>query len=114
MVQKKFLAFQPNLVASRLSVDIIIAITELNYEKVEQCFNLIDQEFKLPVFVEFDEDAIKIWSRFVETSQQETIRPSRNEIIQQRHQMEQYMIGVSELDIATAIADKSRGVSCSR
>lgn len=42
---------------------------------------------------------MKIWNRFVETSQPEARKPSRNEIIQQRHEMEQYMIGVSELDI---------------
>ena len=85
--------------SSQPSDEINTAISELNYEKVEQSFKLIDQEFKFPVFVEFDEDAIKIWNRFVESCQPEARKPSRNEIIQQRYEMEQYMIGVSELDI---------------
>jgi CRISPR-associated endonuclease/helicase Cas3 len=85
--------------SSQPSDEIKAAMSELNYEKVEQSFKLIDQDFKFPVFVEFDEDAIKIWNRFVETRQPEARKLSRNEIIQQRHEMEQYMIGVSELDI---------------
>jgi hypothetical protein len=59
-------------------------------------------EYKVPVFVEFDGDAIRIWNRFVKTSDPETGRPNRNEVIQLRHEMEQYMIGVSELDVHAA------------
>lgn len=63
-----------------------------------------------PVFVEFDEDAIKIWDRFVETNQPEGRKPSRNEIIQQRHEMEQYMLGVSELNIERSNLQETSGI----
>jgi CRISPR-associated endonuclease/helicase Cas3 len=96
--------------SSQPSDDINTAISELDYEKVEQTFKLIDQEFKVPVFVEFDENAIKIWKKFVEISQLEARRPSRSEIIQQRHEMEQYMIGVSELDIKRSNLQETSGV----
>jgi hypothetical protein len=36
--------------------------------------------------------------------------PSRNEIIQQRHEMEQYMIGVSELDIERSNLQEISGI----
>jgi CRISPR-associated endonuclease/helicase Cas3 len=96
--------------SSQLSDEINKAISELDYERVEKSFKLIDQEFKFPVFVEFDEDSIKIWNRFVETSQPEARKPSRNEIIQQRNEMEQYMIGVSELDIERSNLQETSGV----
>jgi CRISPR-associated endonuclease/helicase Cas3 len=62
-----------------------MAISELNYEEVEKAYNLIDEQFKVPVFVEFDYDATRIWGNFVNLSQstQPTApRPSRNEIIE--------------------------------
>ena len=96
--------------SSQSSHEINTAISELDYEKVEQSFKLIDQEFKFPVFVEFDKDAIRIWNRFVETHQQDERRPSRNEIIQQRHEMEQYMIGVSERDIQRSNLQETFGI----
>jgi CRISPR-associated endonuclease/helicase Cas3 len=96
--------------SSQSSNEIATAISELDYEKVEQSFKLIDQDFKFPVFVEFDEYAIKIWNRYVEIHQQEGRKPSRSEIIQQRHEMEQYMIGVSELDITRSNLQETSGV----
>ena len=45
------------------SYEINKAIPNLNYEGVDETFELIDQ-FKIPVFVEFDLNAINIWKRF--------------------------------------------------
>jgi CRISPR-associated endonuclease/helicase Cas3 len=96
--------------SSQLSEDINRAISELNYEVVAESFKLIDQEYKVPVFVEFDEDAVRIWNRFVESSDPEARRLSRNEVIQQRNQMEQYMIGVSDLDVQKAGLQETSGI----
>lgn len=96
--------------SSQLSDAINTAISELNYEKVEESFKLIDQEYKVPVFVEFDNDAIKIWNKFVESSQPEARKLSRNEIIQQRHEMEQYMIGISEIDAHKSNLQETSGI----
>jgi CRISPR-associated endonuclease/helicase Cas3 len=96
--------------SSQPSDEINTAMSELNYEKIEQSFKLIDQEFKFPVFVEFDAEAINVWNRFIETNQSETRKPSRNEIIQQRHAMEQYMIGVSELNIQKSNLQETFGI----
>lgn len=72
-------------------------ISKLNYEKVEQNFNLIDKDYKEPVYVEFDDNAKKIWNEFVRLM--DLSRPQRNHLLRLKHEMEQYMIGVSEQDI---------------
>ena len=51
--------------SNRISEAINIAIRELNYEDVQENFKLIDESYKVPVFVEFDELATQIWQRFV-------------------------------------------------
>ena len=71
------------------------AISELNYEEAGEIFQLIDQDYRLPVFVEIDEDASKVWHDFVNLTSSSP-KSMKNEI---RHQMEQYMIGVSEKDV---------------
>ena len=77
------------------------AISQLNYEDVEKEFQLLDKEFKMPVFVEYDENAITVWKRFVKLADDKK-RKRTSESIQLRNEMEQYMIGVSEKDIQTA------------
>ena len=84
--------------SNQRSNDVNTAISELDYKKVEESFRLIDQQFKVPVFIEFDEDAVKIWKNFVDTTEP-TTTPRRTELIRIRHDMEQYMIGVSETEI---------------
>ncbi len=77
------------------------AISELNYEDVAETFKLIDKEYKMPVFVEFDDNATNIWNMFVKLTE-DMNRKRTSESIQLRNDMEQYMIGVSEKDIETA------------
>jgi CRISPR-associated endonuclease/helicase Cas3 len=96
--------------SSQSSDDINTAISELNYEIVEDSFVLIDEEFKVPVFVEFDDDALRIWNRFVETNQPDTNRPDRSEIIQLRNEMEQYMIGVSRDHVQRLNLEETSGI----
>jgi hypothetical protein len=63
----------------------------------------------VPVFIEFDGDAIEIWNNFVDTTEP-TRTPSRNEIIRIRHEMEQYMIGVSEAEIQKSNLQETSGI----
>jgi CRISPR-associated endonuclease/helicase Cas3 len=79
------------------------AISELDYEEVGEIFKLIDQDYKLPVFVEVDEEASKIWYDFVNLTSSLS-KSKRNEI---RHQMEQFMIGLSEKDVEILALDKT-------
>ena len=90
------------------SNEVNTAISELNYEKVQETFQLID-EFKIPVFVEYDENAKMIWERFVSLAKDKKRRMT-NESIQSRNEMEQYMIGVSEKDIQSTNLDDVSGI----
>ena len=79
----------------------------LNYEGVDEIFELIDQ-FKIPVFVEFDRDAINIWKRFDNLLSNESKKPTRSEVIQIRHEMEQYRIAITPKQAEAAnLRDKS-------
>lgn len=95
--------------SSQKSDDINIAISKLNYDEVEETFKLIDEEYKAPVFVEFDDDATKIWNIFLDLKNSKE-RPSRNKIIETRNQMEQYMIGVSPQDIKASNLEEFHGI----
>ena len=87
--------------SERESNEISADISELNYEEVEKKFELIDEgDFKVPVFVEFDNDARMIWERFVNL--RETERKKSSELIQLRHDMEHYMIDVRENEVQEA------------
>ena len=86
------------------------AISELHYKKVDEEFELIEDDFKAPVFVEFDQKAINIWDRFVNLLSTESRKPTRNEIIQIRHEMEQYMIAVSNEEVKAAQLDEISGI----
>ena len=79
------------------SIDIKENIKELNYESIQDNFNLIDQEFKETVFIEYDDEATKIWENFLnifDNPNQNLI--NRSQILNLRHLMEQYMISVSK------------------
>jgi hypothetical protein len=72
-------------------------------------FELINDQFKVPVFVELNKDAINIWKRFV--SLMVSLRkPSRDEIIQIRYEMEQYMIGISQEQVKKAQLENTLGI----
>lgn len=86
------------------------AINELNYEGVEETFKLINESFKAPVFVEFDELAIQIWKRFVMLMYTSNGKPTRTNFLQIRYSMEQYMIGASEVDVQEAGLEQVSGI----
>ena len=72
-------------------------------------FELIDDQFKVPVFVELNKDAIDIWKRFV--GLMVCLRkPSRDEIIQIQYGMEQYMIGISQEQVKKAQLENTPGI----
>ena len=77
--------------SNRKSEAINTAIRELNYEGVQENFKLIDESYKVPVFVEFDELAAQIWQRFVNLMDAANGRPSRNQFSQM------YLIMISSL-----------------
>jgi CRISPR-associated endonuclease/helicase Cas3 len=72
-------------------------IKSLNYDDIQREFNLIENNFRFPIFIEFDDEAEHILSSFIELSQQQ--RPTRSQMISTRHKMEHFMIGISEKDI---------------
>ncbi len=76
------------------SENIDTAIEELDYDKVKMNFNLIDEQDKVSVFVEFDDKAVSIWKRFLSLA--ESDRKSRAEILAVRREMAGYMINISE------------------
>jgi hypothetical protein len=71
---------------------------------------IIEDQNKVPVFVEFDEDAIDIWKRFVSLMLTDSKKPSRSKLIQIRYEMEQYMIGVSEKDVEAVGLEQHSGI----
>jgi len=80
--------------ADTKSVNINTAIEKLNYDKVKMNFNLIDEQDKVSVFVEFDDRGVSIWKRFLSLA--ESDRKSRAEILAVRRAMAGYMINISE------------------
>ena len=82
------------------SVEIKENIKELNYESIEDNFNLIEQEFKEPVFIEYNDEATNIWNEFLNifNNPNQNLN-SRSQVLRIRHLMEQYMISVSKDDI---------------
>jgi CRISPR-associated endonuclease/helicase Cas3 len=91
------------------SIIINNAVSKLDYEQVEESFKLID-EYKVPVFVEIDETATEIWTRFLKLNEPSLQSPSRSTILQVRHQMENYMIGISEDDAARSGLKETSGI----
>jgi CRISPR-associated endonuclease/helicase Cas3 len=96
--------------SSEKSDTINTGISELDYEKVDEEFELINDQFKVPIFVEFDEDALSIWERFVNLQSMKSRRPTRSEVIQIRYEMEQYMIGVSQKEVEAALLEDVSGI----
>jgi CRISPR-associated endonuclease/helicase Cas3 len=84
------------------SVKINADIDELNYEDVEENFKLIDEPFKVPVFVEYDNRETKVWTDFVNFSNLERVDRNRGRFLEIMHEMEQYMIGISRIDVEKA------------
>jgi CRISPR-associated endonuclease/helicase Cas3 len=72
-------------------------IHSLNYDEIQDEFNLIEKEFKFPLFIEYDIEAEQILDSFIKLSNEN--KPSRSQIIMTRYKMEQYMIGISEKEV---------------
>jgi len=101
--------------SNQKSNEIYDFVSELNYEEVANKFLLIDEnEYKLPVFVEFDDEATRIWNRFLDLSanndkdKNKKRRTAQN--IELRNQMGQYVIDVSEKEIKAANLQEINGV----
>jgi CRISPR-associated endonuclease/helicase Cas3 len=96
--------------SNRISGEINTAIRDLNYESIQENFQLINESYKVPVFVEFDEQATQIWQRFVNLMDIANGRPSRTNFLQIKNAMEQYMIGISEDDVNAAGLEQVSGI----
>ena len=93
--------------SNQKSNEIYDLISELNYEEIANKFLLIDEnEFKLPVFVEFNDEAGRIWNKFLNLSANNDKDKNKKrrtaENLELRNQMGQYMIDVSEKEIKAA------------
>ena len=101
--------------SNQKSNEIYDFVSELNYEEVANKFLLIDEnEYKLPVFVEFDDEAARIWNRFLNLSASNDKDKNKErrsaENLELRNQMGQYMIDVSEKEIKAANLQEFNGV----
>jgi CRISPR-associated endonuclease/helicase Cas3 len=95
-------------------------VSDLNYEEVANKFLLIDKnEYKLPVFVEFDNEAARIWNSFLNLSannndkdkdKNKNKRKKTAESLELRNQMGQYLIDVSEKEINAANLQEINGI----
>jgi hypothetical protein len=64
----------------------------------------------MPIFVEYDEEAVGIWERFVNLQSLGPGRTTRSEVIQIRYEMEQYMIAVSQEEVEAALLENVSGI----
>ena len=92
------------------SIKINADIPELNYEDIDENFQLINDPFKVPVFIEFDNKASAIWNNFISFSNKEQGRTNRSKFIELMHDMEQYMIGISRKDVEKASLSEIYGI----
>jgi CRISPR-associated endonuclease/helicase Cas3 len=84
--------------ASTKSESIKKIIKSLDYDEIQKEFNLIANDFKFPLFIEYDKEAELILEAFIRLCEEN--KPTRAQVIQTRHSMEQYMIGVSQNDLS--------------
>ena len=104
--------------SKQTSNEIYEFISELKYEEVANKFLLIDEkEYKLPVFVEFDDEAARIWNRFLNLSANNNDKDKDKnkkirtvEHLELRNQMGQYVIDVSEKEIEAANLQEINGI----
>jgi CRISPR-associated endonuclease/helicase Cas3 len=78
--------------SNQKSNEIYDFISDLDYENIEKQCRLLDEDsYKLPLFVEFDEDAIQIWEKYLALSRVENNNKARRtaESIQLRNAMGQ-------------------------
>jgi CRISPR-associated endonuclease/helicase Cas3 len=91
--------------SNQKSNEIYDFISDLDYESVERQCRLLDEDlYKLPLFVEFDQDAIEIWEKYLALSKVENNNKARrtSESIQLRNEMGQYMIDVNQHQVYLA------------
>lgn len=91
--------------SNQKSNEIYDYVSDLNYEETEKQFSILDEGmYKLPVFVEFDENATIVWEKYLALSNLEDKKTRRRrtaESIQLRNQMGEYMININDKDIVT-------------
>jgi CRISPR-associated endonuclease/helicase Cas3 len=88
-------------------------ISELDYEKVEKEFLILeDDHYKVPVFVEFDEEATLIWEKYLALSKLNDKKKIKGtaENIQLRNEMGQYMIDINESEVYALKLDDVSGI----
>jgi CRISPR-associated endonuclease/helicase Cas3 len=103
--------------SNQKSNEIYNFVSKLDYEEVAKKFLLIDEnEYKLPVFVEFDNEATDIWNRFVNLSakndddKDKSKKTRTTENLELRNQMGQYIIDVGEKEIKAANLQEFNGI----
>jgi CRISPR-associated endonuclease/helicase Cas3 len=90
------------------SVAINDAIKDLDYDRIKQNFVLIDEQEKVPVFVEYDTNASSVWKKYLELG--ESDKKSRELILTTRRAMQEYMINISEKDKEKASLEEVNGI----
>ena len=90
------------------SVAINDAIKDLDYDRIKQNFVLIDEQEKVPVFVEHDSNASSIWEKYCELA--ESDKKSRELILTTRRAMQEYMINISEKDKEKTSLEEVNGI----
>jgi CRISPR-associated endonuclease/helicase Cas3 len=91
--------------SNQKSNEIYDYISDLDYENVERQCRILDEDlYKLPLFVEFDEDAVAVWQKYLALSKVENNNKARRtaESIQLRNAMGQYMIDVNQHEVYLA------------
>ena len=101
--------------SNQKSNEIYDFVSELNYEEIANKFLLIDEnDYKLPVFVEFDDEAVRIWNKFLTLSANNDKDKNKKrrtaENLELRNQMGQYVIDVSEKEIRAADLMEFNGI----
>jgi CRISPR-associated endonuclease/helicase Cas3 len=84
------------------------AIKALDYDRIKQNFVLIDEREKVPVFVEYDNNATHIWEKYLKLA--ESDKKSRELILTTRRAMQEYMINISEKDKEKASLKEVNGI----
>lgn len=90
------------------SVIINDAIKDLDYDRIKQNFVLIDEQEKVPVFVEYDSIASSIWEKYLRLA--ESDKKSRELILAIGRAMQEYMINISEKDKEKASLEEVNGI----
>jgi CRISPR-associated endonuclease/helicase Cas3 len=102
---KKYNEIARTRLSMEKSNEIYRYVAELDYENAEKEFLILDEgHYKLPVFIEFDQEATEIWEKYialskVDDNQKKTRRTA--ESVKLRNEMGQYMIDINMTEVYT-------------